>query len=474
MKHAIITIETASRARITGEFPVTAVRRALSFPHPRAHFSPRFRSGLWDGRTHLLTPSGAFPAGLVALAKRAIEKKAKKGYTVEVVDHTRPPRRKRVPLKQVRLNGIPDLFEHQKRAVKAALKHHRGIIKMATGGGKTETMCATYRALGSPPTLVIVPNRNLLKQTIARFEERLGEPVGMIGFGQWSPANLTVAIPNTLTQAKYKKPRKKFLAETEALFLDEAHHSPSTTWMGAIKRCLAYYRLAFSGTPLDRADGATMRLIGETGPLLIDISSASLVKTGHLAKPTVQMVEIHKPDLSGLRTWSEVYNLGVVRNRYFHTKVIKLAKKHVARGKQVLVLVTRIEHGQHLSNLLEEEGLSSASDFAWLHGSTPSQRIEEALADFKKGDLPLIIASPIFGEGADIPSIDVLIIADGGKAVIGTVQKAGRAIRVKKGKPNEALIIDFAHFTNDYLVKHSLARLKTYRREQFPIKEAKK
>ena len=46
----------------------------------------------------------------------------------------------------------------------------------------------------------------------------------------------------------------------------------------------------------------------------------------------------------------------------------------------------------------------------------------------------------------------------------------GRSLRKAKNK-NKVIIIDFWDYFNEYLVKHSRKRLKTYKKEGFEIKK---
>ena len=89
-------------------------------------------------------------------------------------------------------------------------------------------------------------------------------------------------------------------------------------------------------------------------------------------------------------------------------------------------------------------------------------------------DLKILI-STVVNEGVNIPSMDVIIMAGGGKSNKLTVQRVGRALRKAEGKET-AKIIDFYDNDNGILLRHSKARLKTYRKEEEfqiePLKEA--
>ena len=80
----------------------------------------------------------------------------------------------------------------------------------------------------------------------------------------------------------------------------------------------------------------------------------------------------------------------------------------------------------------------------------------------------MLIASPIFGEGADIPSVRALIVADGGQSAANVLQKIGRGLR-RKALDNRLDVIDFADMTHKWLTRHSQERLSLYLNEGFEV-----
>lgn len=467
MSDVTIRLISNTRAQLEGAYDHDKASDVLAYRPPGYRFMRAFKAHVWDGYVRLLTAQGTFPAGLAWMMRDHLEKEQGLSVTIEM-----PPRPK-LKVKHTRdapLTGIT-LYPWQKKAVRVALERGRGVLKVATGGGKTEVMAGIVRCLEDkrpPKTLIVVPNRNLLMQTKKRLEARLGYEVGSIGYGQWNEDFVTVAIPDTLSAAKFKAQRTHLMKTCEVLMLDEAHHAASQKWATIVGRCKAWYRLGLSGTPLDRGDGSDLKLMGQTGEMLVDISSSLLVSQGKLAKPVVEMLDVKKPKLPKGLDWPDIYSLGIVRNLQFHKLVADTARRYVKEKKHVLILVTRIDHGEAL---VAELALMSKkmTPALFVHGKTEKEDLEAAIDLFQSGKLPVLIASPIFGEGTDLPNIDVLIVADGGKSVIKTVQKAGRAMRPKKGKPNECVIVDFNHYTHEKLLEHTLLRVATYKREEFEV-----
>lgn len=461
MAHATIEIINTRTAKVTGEFSFAKLSKAVSYRPSGYKYSTAFQAGYWDGYTRLINKRGEFAAGLRSLVEAAL---IEQGCAVEIVDRRKRPSLKIKHTNEIKLNKV-DLYPWQKKAIRIALISGQGIIKAATGAGKTEMLAGIIACLSSdipPKTLILVPNRNLLIQTKERLELRLSLPVGVIGGGVWEEDWVTVAIPNSMVLPKFKAKREALMCNCELLMVDEVHHLSSSMFAEAVDRCRAWYRFGVSGTPLDRQDGSSLKLQGLTGPVIVDIPSSTLVSQGKLARPTVRFLSITKPVLPPNLSWPDVYGLGVVANRHLIETIVRIAESRAKQGKFVLILVTQIQQGHNIAERLSMEHI-----FVW--GESPDAEIADALRRFRAKQLPILIGSAIFGEGADIPAIDVLVVGDGGKSAIKTVQKAGRALRVKEGKENVCEIIDFAHQTHRLLKKHSYLRFLTYSREDMRV-----
>jgi len=126
----------------------------------------------------------------------------------------------------------------------------------------------------------------------------------------------------------------------------------------------------------------------------------------------------------------------------------------------VLVLVTRLDHGEVLSGMIDGS--------IFIHGSDTTDVRMSALNNMRLGDGGVYIASPIFDEGVDVPALDCVILAGGGKSHIKLLQRLGRGMRKKEGE-NVLHVYDFIDNTNQYLYNHSLARMQTYEQEGFDV-----
>lgn len=123
-----------------------------------------------------------------------------------------------------------------------------------------------------------------------------------------------------------------------------------------------------------------------------------------------------------------------------------------------MINVNRIEHGKRL----EAMGLEYGVGCKFIHGADGDDVRTKVKNALESKRIKCVIASTIFKEGVNIPSLDCCINAAGGKSEIATLQALGRGLRTTKTK-KEVLIIDFKDTSNKWLRSHFRARMKVYR-----------
>ncbi|MDU5108791.1 helicase-related protein, partial [Clostridium sp.] len=146
--------------------------------------------------------------------------------------------------------------------------------------------------------------------------------------------------------------------------------------------------------------------------------------------------------------------------------IAKLTEKWYNEDKGILIIVSFIDHGNNISELLD--GLNVEHYF--LHGEVDSEIRKQKLNDMRSGKLKVMIATSLIDEGVDISGINSLILGAGGKSLRQVLQRVGRALRKKKDD-NTTQIYDFADMTNRFLFHHSKEREKIYREEEFEIRK---
>jgi len=445
------------------------VDQALSFDVPGAQFSTLFKNGIWDGKKHLFSVlKRTLPTGLVSRALSVLPKKR-----TTVIDE-RKLSKVRFNVEEVgpnMLHGV-DLRDYQIEAVRRALLARRGILKLATGAGKTAVAAALIKNFlannEDVEILYVVHTRVLMEQARKDLSRYLGIPhgdIGLAGNGAFFPRQITVGIVNSLFRKRLKNPFKSWLPKRDVLILDELHHQRAATHFPVSQACSsASFRFGLSATPWAN-EGDRMMVEAATGPVLLEVKSDELIKAGYLAKPTVEILRYDTPSLDGEWKWSAIYKTGIVENPDRNATIVRKATSLVNDGKQVLILVAQVWHGEILSSLFEVQKIRHK----FVHARVPVSVIEGVKEEFAERIFPVLIASPVFGEGVDIPIIEALIIADGGKSFRGTLQKVGRGLRKKKEGENVVLVVDLADTAHPLLAKHSRERISTYQREFFKV-----
>lgn len=477
---ATIRVLDNRRCSISGldKRSIRLLDEALSIDVPGAHFQRAVKKGFWDGKRHLFSKKKmTFPKGLL---QRVEDFMYDLGWRVKVID-------KRLKVledadlslvNRKMLKGDPErgepkrikLRSYQMKAIRKGLKRQAGIFWLATNAGKTEVACAIMKVLGAYRALFLVHKKALLEQARERIARRFGtieEHIGIIGDGQFDPKHITVATIQTLSRRMHPKKQRilqSYYKTIGQLHVDEGHHTKATTWYKLINRIDAQYRFIYSGTPFAGDNGLMVE--AAVGPVIHRVSNAKLIRLGVSAVPTVEMVSCEGPELDADLSWDDVYKKGIVENEDRNYLIAKRARKQARKENPTMILVNHLFHGDLIGQQLDALGV----EYLFAHGKMPRHAQRRLTQQFEAGYAPILIASPIFDEGVDMPAIRSLIIADGGKSVRAVLQKVGRGLRKKKQGKNTLNVIDFADMSHRWLAKHSQDRIAIYEGEGFEMK----
>lgn len=423
----------------------------LSYRKPGYYHSKLYKDGKWDGYIRMMhkagEDAGIFPSGLVSVVRKEF---AKQQLELEVIDHRQPP------LDRLEFYCEADLMEHQRAAIDAAVRAERGIVDHATASGKSWTEVGLAAAL-QQRTLILTHRKDILVQLAETFKEHIrGGTIGIIGDGKWRPGDITIATFQSVWSKLSRDYRtaRELLTTIGCIIVDEGHHISASTFETVLKHTpLARYRFGFSGTPFRSGDEhSTFHVQGWTGPVIHTVTPSEGVNIGRLVPADIFMLNPtwQEPDLSGLKWKDELY-YGLLDNDGRNEAIIKMAN-HYRQAGPVLILVDRITHGEQLSRRLK---------CPFLRGETALNTRNKHWAMLRDGELDCVVASRIADEGIDIPGIQFLIMAGGGKARHVLIQRIGRGMRASVGK-ERLFVFDF----NDpgrRLGAHSRNRRYVYR-----------
>lgn len=461
-----------------------ALYNFFSVKDPSLNFMPRMRQliarKIIDGCVHLFNQrEGVLATGLLKKALGVVPNISIIDNDITICNDTWQAAKKNI--RSTQLNQLTPRQDQVEAAV-AMINGRRGVVTIATNGGKTIVGALAVKALGLK-TLWIVERKELLHQTSEELSSLLGVPVGKIGDGiKKDMPFITVAMAQTI------RPNKQewidYLAKFNVVIFDEAHHLANGTEQ-KIGNCLtnAPFRFAMTGSlPKDKLKA--LKIMGQTDCVnLYNITNKELIDAGHSASPTVILETVEHQGIQDYRVattdgdtypekipYMEQYERLVSNNARYDGLVSAEAVRWVKEGLSTFVIVDRVQQGQHIASLINEAGVKCE----FLSGSDATFYRKDKIKDFKLGVLPCIVATMIFDEGVNVPRIQALILAGAGKSSVKLLQRVGRALRRKEGMAeNVAFIIDFLHKGEKYSNRHSAERVRIYHRETFEIREGK-
>lgn len=432
--------------------------------HPEGYqHMPKYRRHMWDGYICLYS-NNRFPTGLLSLVTKALhEYEQEYEYEVVIEDNTRTLLDPSQVAKPGFLNGVL-LRDYQIAAIRELALAGRGVAHMATNSGKTYVIAGLCKL--SKNSIVLTHKKELLYQTAEVLEQATGMRAGLIGDGsRVSAAPLTVAMVQTLHAMIGTEEFARFASETQTLIIDECHHTSSRTMYECVMAIQAIHRYGFSGTPLKHDKLADLQLVGATGDVLVRVGNGELIQAGYSAKPKILMYNVPDPTMDEGMLYAAIYEAAIVENTNRNNLIVSKSISALHKDMVVLVLVERLEHQEILEHLFRKEHVTPVS----LNGSHSTEFRRESLDQMRTGDPGIYIATQILEEGVDVPAIDVMVMAGGGKSHIKVLQRVGRGMR-RKGGNNRLWVVDFIDHAK-YLSKHSKRRLKIYRAEGFEVIE---
>lgn len=430
----------------------------------------------WDGFKKLLTPTLLFPTGLV---ERVKEFYASANKTIDIVDR-RPAKSVGTPkdiITKLTAVGKPPR-PYQLGVLDVVDQNDKGIIKIATGGGKSLVAALIAAHLGKK-TIIYVIGKDLLYQFYNFFCETFNEKIGIVGDGKCEIHDINIVSIWTAGQALGMDKKDilldsdddeeaigknkyvdilKMMADTKVHIIDECHMSACETIQQVFKKAKAEHFYGLSGSPW-RDDGQDLLIESILGKYIVNISASTLIKAGYLAQPLIRFRVVPPYHYELEKSYQSIYKKYVTENDIRNGLVLEAAKSLVDKGYQTLVLFSSLKHGKLLYNLFKQH-----MRCAILDGSNDNEERAQVKKDLMEHKIDCVLASKIFDIGVDIPSLSGLVLACGGKSTVKALQRVGRVIRSYPGK-TYAVIIDFIDQAT-YLMEHSKTRYRIYVSEE--------
>ena len=427
--------------------------------NPAAPFTPSYVNGEWDGYTHHFRPkTKTFDTGLLSLFYKFL---VKHGYEVELEGFYEFDKHE---FTEINFEGGVSLRPYQLEAVRKAVNFHRGVIRIATNGGKTEVAAGIIQILKVPKTIVLVPRKELMFQTQKRLQERLGISVGVLGANQTdTDHNVVVCMFQTLHRRLQGKVFKRWINQIELVIGDECHFSQASTYEKCITKIPSKYKIGMSGTPWPTSDrSAKLTVTGLFGPLLVDVTNKELMDSGVSVRPNIFMPVLRTRTVVA-SFYDYAYEQAVLKNPVRNRVIAGIAQGLVKSGRQTLIMVNTVEQGKILKRVMPWATFAHAS----------SENRAEVRDRLDSGEPFCLIVTPIFDTGISTDHIEGMIFASGGRSQVQLLQRIGRGIRVSKEKDKSLWIFDFQDNHSKWTKSQSRDRLKEYKAQNaFNLVEA--
>jgi superfamily II DNA or RNA helicase len=267
----------------------------------------------------------------------------------------------------------------------------------------------------------------------------------------------------------------KLLFDTKQVFFDEAHIIASSQDKGnqfvQVGNLFpnSHARWGLTATPFLRTKYDNLLLEGVTGGILASVTTDYLINQGYLVKPEVKMIKVpgklpmsvsyKSSNKAKAEYYRKVQDKGIVNNSWRNQRIAQ----EIAKGPfPTLILVKTIEQ----ANMIKVY----APNVPLLTGSSTAQQRRDTVKKLQNGVVPALLVTTIWDEGVDIPEIQKVILASGGKSQVKLLQRAGRGLRLAANK-HEVIIIDFYDAHNPLLERHSNERKKIWKGECFEVEE---
>jgi superfamily II DNA or RNA helicase len=339
---------------------------------------------------------------------------------------------------------------YQNDALHQLLYHNfRGVYSLPTGTGKTVLAAMVMASMPKAKCLFVVHTKDLLDQSIIEFKHLLGEKIGSVGEGKQLWNLRTVGMIQSLKDYSFTK------RPIDIVMVDESHHVPADSYIALLRKTKCPVRIGFTGTVRDDQEGM-MKSMGILGDVIYDYPYQQAVSDGYLSQAYIKMLQ---PETC-LQTaqngaYRDVYNMGIIHHQNRNELIVREARGFVREnGLTCLVQVKETQHGELLAGMFGD-------DAEYIHGGTSREQRLAVKNELKIGKIKIVICSPIWDEGIDLPDLGAIIVAGGGKSSIKSIQKVGRGLRKTKEK-DVVQVVDFYDNSHRYLRSHSRERVRIY------------
>lgn len=445
-----------------------ALYKRFSIPVDNYWFMPKYKAGVWDGKIHFISDSGRFYNGILdkvlAFFGDEYDIELDEGYAKDFTD-IKELKRDFVEFTDRTLTVL-DPYAYQWRGAIKALYHKRGICEHGTGSGKSYTITMVVNYLRykniNHKILIMVPKLDLVEQF---YEDMIKYGIPETCLGKYTGLQKDYNNPIIIStwQSVYKN--AKFLKEFTVFIADECHGLKADVVRSVAERVVnCEWRLGFTGTmPEQKTDNLLVQ--GVLGPVIDQALYEELEREKTISPLQITLIKLMYPQeqldiMGGIDYQLEKEFL---ENDKFRNGIIcKIADKYIKTGKNGLILVKKIEHGNTLVKMLEAMGHKPN----FVCGDMKIEDRNDIRHEMENAGGQITIATTgVYSTGVSINRLHFLIFASAGKSKIQTLQSVGRGLR-KHATKDKLLLFDIGENCH-HSKKHITARVRYYTLNKF-------
>jgi superfamily II DNA or RNA helicase len=339
--------------------------------------------------------------------------------------------------------------EYQQAALDAIAERYaadvyRQLLVLPTGAGKTVvfSLLANRWMLYGSRVLVLAHRDRLIQQAVEKLCKIV--PVQSMGVVKAEQNRFHAPCVVASVQTLAREARLRQMPQFDLVIIDECHRSAAKQYRNIVKH-VCHERtllLGVTATP-DRSDGVGLvpRIFDE---VVYELPILELIEQGHLVDIQVKNVGVPM-DLADVKTKRGTDGerdldqdaLAIKMDAANWYEYVRDAWLEHARDRRTIVFVPRVAMAYRLAEVMRESGIKAEA----LDGSTHLGHQRLVVAEFEAGRTQMLINCDLFVEGADIPSIDCVVLARPTKSRIVKMQAIGRGTRPSPATGKSDLLV---------------------------------
>jgi DNA repair protein RadD len=339
---------------------------------------------------------------------------------------------------------------------------NRNVLAVApTGAGKTKIkakLFADYRQ----PSVAIAHRQELVGQISCALAEMgvihriispdivrsfcIAKHVELFG-RSFHHAQSPIAVGGVDTINARSDSLTQFINMVRLWDIDEAHHVlKANKWGKCVERFNNAYGVGFTATP-GRPDkrGLGRHASGVFDMMALGPQPRDLINRGYLADYRIFVpAASYAMDDADISETTGDYKPERLRAKSHSSTITGDIVSHYlkfAAGKRGITFTVDVETAVEVANMFNAQGVPAAA----VSAKTPDDMRDRVIRKFRRGELLQLVNCDIFGEGFDVPAVEVVSDGRSTRSFPRFAQAFGRALRPFEGK-SHGLYID--HVSN--------------------------